>query len=447
MNQNNHPEEEIDEHHLTLEKSKNLSNKQGVITILLIFGLFGLWSVFAKLETTITAQGKVITQSYNKIVKHPRGGIVKQIFIKEGDFVKKDQALLEIDNTEESSKLASHIKKYDTNLFLICKLQAQSILQENMDCSEYKKSVIEAENVSQLNADVQDLFSSDMKNLQAKIDLLKNQNDVLLSQNSGLTKQIESNGRLLASYQGEIKKWKKLLKSDAVDELKIIETQRRIEESHLQIGSLQSRIEENLATVKAHEQQMVLEKETFKNTTLIKLIEVKLENKLTYDSILALQNTIENATIKSPGDGLVTDMKIHASREVISGQKQIMSIVPDDKKLMIEAYVLPSDIEKVYKGQMAEVSFPAFVDPSALPIEGKLTYVSADAITAEGEKESYYVILIEITPKGFEAIKVNGFKIIPGMPSAAFIKTGKKTLMQYLTQPVIQMFKGIYHAN
>ena len=114
---------------------------------------------------------------------------------------------------------------------------------------------------------------------------------------------------------------------------------------------------------------------------------------------------------------------------------------------MIEAYVLPSDIEKVYKGQMAEISFPAFVDPSALPIEGKLTYVSADAITAEGAKESYYVILVEITPNGFKAIKVNGFKIIPGMPSAAFIKTGKKTLMQYLTQPVIQMFKGIYHAN
>ena len=140
-------------------------------------------------------------------------------------------------------------------------------------------------------------------------------------------------------------------------------------------------------------------------------------------------------------------MKIHTSREVVTAQKQIMSIVPDDKKLIIEAYILPSDIEKVYKGQAAEISFPAFVDPSAMPIEGKLTYISADAITAEGEKESYYVTLLEITPKGFEAIKKNGFKIIPGMPAAAFIKTGKKTLMQYLTQPIIQMFKGIYNAN
>ena len=80
-------------------------------------------------------------------------------------------------------------------------------------------------------------------------------------------------------------------------------------------------------------------------------------------------------------------------------------------------------------------------------MEGKLTYVSADTITQEGSQESFYVVLIELTPKGFEAIRQNDFKIIPGMQAAAFIKTGKSTLMEYLMNPIIQMFKGIYHAN
>ncbi len=446
MNQINN-KNSAQEHHAELEKTHHSSHRLGTITIALIFGLFGLWSVFAKIETTITAQGKVITQSYNKIVMHPRGGIVKNIFIKEGDLVKKDQPLLEIDNTEETSQLTSHIKKHDTNLFLICRLEAQSILQKNLDCTEYEKSVIEMSSLLELEAYTQDLFKSDMKNLQAKIDLFKIKNDALRSQNNGLKNQIESNKKLLASFQRELKKWEKLLKSDAVDELKIIETQRKIEQNYLQIGTLQSKTEENLVIIKSNMQQIELEKETFKNSALARFNEIKLENWLLTDTIVSLKNTIQNATIKSPGDGLVTDMKIHANREVISGQKQIMSIVPDDKKLMIEAYVMPSDIEKIYKGQMAEISFPAFVDPSAMPIEGRITYISADAITAEGERESYYVSLLEITPKGFEAIEQNGFKIIPGMPSAAFIKTGKKTLMEYLTQPVIQMFKGIYHAN
>ena len=112
MNQTNN-ENSVEEHHDELEKAHHASHRLGIITVALIFGLFGLWSVFAQIETTITAQGKVITQTYNKIVMHPRGGIVKKIFVQEGDLVKKDQPLLEIDNTEESSKLASNIKKYD----------------------------------------------------------------------------------------------------------------------------------------------------------------------------------------------------------------------------------------------------------------------------------------------------------------------------------------------
>lgn len=446
MNQSN-SKNSVQNHHDELDKTHHSSKRLGTITILLIFGLFGLWSIFADIATTITAQGKVITQSYNKVVMHPKGGIVKTIFVEEGDLVKENQPLLEIDNTEEKSQLSSYIKKYNTNLFSICRLKTQAELQKNMDCAAYEKNVIETNHLSQLKVDNQALFESDMKNIEAKINLLLSQSAVLKSQNNGLEKQVESNKRMLVSLERELAKWKKLLKSDAVDELKIIETQRNVEQSHLQIGMLQSKIEENIATIKSYKQQMELEKETFKNTALQKFNELDLENRLTLDMIISLRHTIGNATIKSPGDGLVTDMKIHGCGEVVSPQKQIMSIVPHDKELIIEAYVYPTDIEKIYAGQSAEISFPAFVDPSALPIEGKLTYISADAITPEGSKESYYVVLLKITPKGFEAIRENGFKIIPGMPSAVFINTGNKTLMEYLMQPITQMFKGIYNAN
>ena len=435
------------EHHAALDKAHHSSHRLGMITIMLIFGLFGLWSVFANIETTITASGKVITHSYNKIVMHPRGGIVKHIFIKEGAFVKKDQPLLEIDNTQESAELASSIAKHDSNLLAMCRLEAESKLLNTLECSAYEKKIIDKEKLPGLKVYTKSLFDSDMKSLQAQLNFLESQNAVLDAQNSGLKKQIDSNKRLLESYERELKKWKQLLKSDAVDEQKMIETQRTIEESHLKIGTLRSAITENLANIEANKQKITLEKETFKNKVLSKFNEIKLENRLIAEKIIALKNTISNTRIKAPGDGLVTDMKIHAAGEVVSPQKQIMSIVPDDKNLTIEAYVLPTDIEKIHIGQMAEISFPSFIDPSAKPIEGKLTYLSADAITSPNSKESYYIARVEITPKGLEAIKHNGFKIVPGMPSAAFIHTGKKTLMEYLLQPIIQMFKGIYHAN
>ena len=104
-------QKKVNEHHEELEKAKHSSQRLGAITILLIFGLFGLWSVFAKIETTITANGKVITQSYNKVVMHPQGGIVNKVFVKEGDSVKKDQPLLELDSTNYASELSSNTQK------------------------------------------------------------------------------------------------------------------------------------------------------------------------------------------------------------------------------------------------------------------------------------------------------------------------------------------------
>ncbi len=140
-------------------------------------------------------------------------------------------------------------------------------------------------------------------------------------------------------------------------------------------------------------------------------------------------------------------MKLHTDGEALPPYKPLLTIVPDSKELKIEAFVLLTDIEKVFVGESVEISFASFVDPGALPIKGEITYVSADAFVPDGAKESFYKILIKISPEGFEAIKTNEFNIIPGMPVTAFIKTGETTLMRYLMLPFIQLSKGIFNAN
>jgi HlyD family type I secretion membrane fusion protein len=283
--------------------------------------------------------------------------------------------------------------------------------------------------------------------LEGKIDYLLKNNETLEVQNIGLTNQITTSETLLKSYKNELVKWKKLLKADAVDEMKAIDTERRIMQASLELESLKSKINENLTTIKSNQSQIFLEKATFENTAMQEANELKQKNELIYNDIQSLEHMIKDAVIVSPSEGQVTDLKIYATGEVVSPQRPIMSIVPNNQNLMIEAFVLPMDIERVYAGQEVEISFPAYISPSALPMKGKITYVSADTITPENEKESFYTILIKITPDGLDAIEKNGFTIVPGMPSTAFVKTGKQTFMAYLMNPFVQIFKGIYNAN
>ncbi len=438
---------DVQQHHETLEKTHHSSRKMGAITILLIFGLFGIWSVFADIATTITANGKVITETYNKIVTHPKGGIVKHVFVKEGDVVKQGDKLLEIDSTDFRSSLEAASSKYDAALFTICRLEAQASFAKTLNCDHLENKLFNHKQFQQLKFDTVALFHAEMNSLESKIVLLKSKNKILLEQNEGLKKQIESNKKLLDSYEKELNKWKKLLKQKAVDEQKSIEIERKIEQIHQQIDSLESAIKENIANIEANERQIDLEKNSFQNDALTDLAKLKLDNKLTKAQIMSYQNGVENSTIKSPGEGRVTDMKIHVAGEVVSPQKPIMSIVPLKQKMRIEAFVFPTDIEKLYVGQETEISFPSFVDPSAVPILGKISYISADSIVPEGMEEPFYRILIDFTPEGMEAIEKNGFTILPGMPVSTFVKTGEMTLLEYIMQPLIQLSKGLFHAN
>ncbi len=438
---------EVENHHEALQKTHDTSHRLGIITIILIFGIFGIWSVFANIATTITANGKVISHTFNKIVMHPSGGMVKKIYVHDGDPVKKGQNLLMLDSTDLQAELDSNIRQFDTNIFAICRFETERKLENKFDCKAGVVRVMDKAYSQILSSEAESGFESDARNLDAKIALLQSKISILLSTNEGLEMQIASSKRLLASYQKELKKWEKLLKQEAVDELKAIDAQRHIEQTQQQIDSLQSKIKENLATIDSYRKQIDLEKESYQNSAIKQLDELRLKNKLIEGKIIALRNNVENSTIKSPDKGFVTDMQIHSDGEVIPPLKSIMTIVPTDKELIVEAYVLPIDIEKVFVGQKGEVSFPSYVDPSAAIMWGEVTYVSADAVVPPEMQESFYRILVKLTPEGVESVKKNGFEIMPGMPAAVFINTGETTFMKYLINPIIQLSKGIFNAN
>jgi len=325
----------------------------------------------------------VISQTHTKSIQHRNGGVVKDIFIKYGDEVKKGQKLIILESINEQTQLNSNIKKFDANLISICILEAQARLSKDLNCSKTEKRFLRKEEFKPLMERANILFQSTMRRFNMSIDLLTTE-----------------------------------------------------------MNMVNSKAQELL-----YKKRINLKREEFINNSLINLDKMLLNNRIIYDNVISLNNRVSNLVIKAPSSGIITDMKIKGTGEIISPFREIASIVPNSKKFLIEAFVSPTDIEKIYKGQTTEISFPSFVDPSALPIKGKIRYISANVINMGNSRMPSYRIVVEITEDGERAIKKNNFNIIAGMPSAIFIHTGKKTLASYLLSPIIQMFKGIFHAN
>jgi len=436
--------EPLDEHPITDVKKPHTL---GLLTIGLIFGLFGLWAVFVQIDTTVQAGGKIISKGYTKQVVHPRGGLVKKILVKEGDYVEEGEPLIELDSTSVESDLNSNISKHDALLARSVRLRAEANLNANPDFSKIESQFIDKNNSINLIKREKELLASDLKSLNLQISMLKSKNEILNEQISGLKSRIESNQKILETYKKELAKWQSLYERNMTDELKLFDRQRRIDQIEADINDAKSKIQENLKTIEANKNQIALQKAQFEDKARNELKDVLLNIEILKNTIISLRNQKKNLTLTAPGEGVVSNMIIHAAGEVVPPQKPVATIVPKKHKFIAELMIQPTDIDKVHVGQKADIHFPSYVDPAAKPIEGNVTYVSADTFTPQGAKMGYYKVLVEITPKGMEAIKENGFDIIPSMPVSAYIKAGKRSFLSYFLLPLESLMKGAFHAN
>ncbi|BCD60708.1 MULTISPECIES: HlyD family type I secretion periplasmic adaptor subunit [unclassified Nitratiruptor] len=412
----------------------------GLIIIFLIFGLFGLWAALAKIDLSVNAPGEVIVQSYKKTVMHPKGGIVSKIEVHEGDAVQKNQTLIQLDTNQLTSRLQEAKSNYEHLLAQKARIEAELHNKKDIEFpNDISEDIKKAERT---------IFQNRRTNLQNRLDDLKYQIKELKEAIQSYQTSLQYKQKLLDSYRQELQKWQNLFKEGLVDELKIYDLKRKINQVQGEIEALQSQIQQKKATIEELQNKMKLTISEYRKELLDTLKKDEMQLASLKSKIAIYKDELEKSSIKAPGNGVVVDMQVHSPGEVILPNRPILYIVPKNEKLIVEAKISPMDIDKVHVGQKAEIHFASYVDPSAKPVYGKVIYVSADVIKDPRDPRiQYYKALIEITPEGMRAIRENGFKVVPGMPVTVFIKAGQRTFLSYILTPLQQLLKGAFHAN
>ncbi|MGD9661878.1 MAG: HlyD family type I secretion periplasmic adaptor subunit, partial [Porticoccaceae bacterium] len=151
------------------------------------------------------------------------------------------------------------------------------------------------------------------------------------------------------------------------------------------------------------------------------------------ERITAIRDKVERATIRAPVSGVVLGLSTHTIGGVIQAGKPILDIVPENGELIVEARVSPADIDRVYIGAEARIRFSAFKSATTPTIMGEVSKISADRFEDEKDGTPYYKATVSVTEEGRQLM--TGLTLVPGMPAEVLIKTGERTLLQYLVQP------------
>lgn len=408
----------------------------GVALVLLVCGGFGVWGATAPLAAAVIAPGSFVATGENKIVQHLEGGIIKEILVHEGDQVAVGQDLLQLDETAAKAN-ARQMQLRSLRLEgIMARLRAESVgADQYVPPASILANLADPE-IKAINDSQSNNFASAHAKLVTQVQVLEGNILALQYQRDGSSAQITSMQRqhdLLADDYG---RQSKLLTGQLVTRSAVNVLQRAMADAQGDIDRLKSDVLSADAQIARFRNEITQAKDTATQAALDEMQNIEAEFDGVREQIRQAESVLGRTTVKAPVAGTIVRMYYHTGGGVIESGKAIMEILPSNVPLIIEAQIPRMQIDEVHKDQTATVRLTALNQRTTPMLEGKVYYVSADAIMegSGGGSVEVYLARVSIPPE--QLARVRGFTPTPGMPAEIFIQTHERTFFEYLTKPI-----------
>ncbi len=418
----------------------------GLLTLgVLVFG-FGFWSVGTSISGAIVAPGQVQVDQNRQIVQHPDGGVVESISVVEAQTVKAGDLLITLDGSLLKSELSIVEGQLFESQARRARLEAE---RDDKDEPVYPGDLVtlaaaRADVAEQINGQTS-LFLARKDTLARQIDQLHRRLEQISAQVDGVNAQIAAQGTQTGLINQELADRKTLLEKGLTQSATVLELERQIAELEGSVGELMA----NKAASEGRATEVELE--------ILRLQAVRREEANTQlreigPQILelaerrrALLERISRLEIRAPVSGIVLGLQVTTPRAVLRAADPVLYLIPQDRPLVIVAQISPIHVDEVHVGQEVSVTFAAFSARTTPVLMGKLVSISADSLTDQASKASFYRAEITLDPG--EREKLGNQVLLPGMPVQSMIQTGARTPMAYLLKPFTDYFNIAFRES
>ena len=413
-----------------IDQTKRLI-RVGQLIIAIAFVGLGIWLALAPLQGAVimTAQAKV--DANRKAVQHNEGGIVNEIFVRDGDIVAEGQPLIVLRDAQAEALYSVTHTALDAELARHARLEAEmtgSTPKFPQALLQRKDEPVAAEMMRREQA----LFEERRRALAAQIALLENQAKSVGDEVEALKAQMAAERMGAAAAEEEMVSLTSLKDQKFVANTRLL-TQKRV------ISDYRSREEERrseIAHAQSQREELRLRAVTLRSDLVRQAAE---EAKASTTRIMELQDRLRPAsdllqrlTIRAPVAGRVLNLAVHTANGTIAPRATLMEIVPDTGPLVLEGRVHVDSIKELHVGQAADIRLTALPQRTTPLLAGKVSYISPDALTVEDGATFY---LVQLVPDSAEARSPLA-DLQPGMAAEVFIRTKPRTALEYLLEPV-----------
>jgi HlyD family secretion protein len=405
------------------------------IAIFVTFGIGG-WAATSELSGAVIAQGVLVVNSSVKKVQHQTGGIVGELLVREGDRVKAGDILVRLDDTQTRATATIITKSVDELIARQARLEAErdGARQINFGAAFLDRARDPNSDAARAIAAENSLFDLRRQARDGQRAQLRERSAQLRDEIKGYTGQAEAKTREVEFVHQELEGVRTLWKKNLVPMTRLTALERdtaRLEGEGSQLTGLIAQSKGKIAEI---ELQIIQIDQDLRSEVGKDLVESRSKLSESAERKIAAVDQLNRVDIRAPQDGLVHELTVHTVGGVITPGETIMLIVPDADTLAAEVKVAPQDIDQLYVGQSATLRFAAFNQRTTPEITGDVNFISADLDHDQRTGVSYYTVRITLLPK--EVARLEGAKLVPGMPVDAFIQTGGRTALAYLLKPL-----------
>jgi len=407
-----------------LNRWHRLSGSEQIIVAAAVgFVLFLLWASIARVDEVTRGQGRVIPSSRVQIIQSAEPSTIKEILVRSGQTVEKNQLLVRLDNTMSQSELG----QLETENERLAQ-RAARLASEAGDGSCVGDACGEEGRLLQVR---QSALQSQLSALSAAVEQRRRD----LGEAQATAAALEGSLRLA---RDQVAMLEPLAARSVVPQTELLTAQREVVDLQGRLAAARQAISRSQAAVREAQAEVARARFDFQQEALNERSQVTTKMAVNEETIRGAEGRLARSEIRSPTRGVVNDLSVNTLGGFVNAGEQIMQIVPLGEKLLIETRVAPRDIAFIKVGDPANVKVTAYDFSIYGGLKGKVVRVSADSIYDEVERQAYFTVVVETTDS-FLSSNGRRLPITPGMLCDVEILTGKKSVLTYLLKPVIKV--------
>jgi len=393
----------------------------------------GVMGAATDMAGAIIAQGTLVVESNVKKVQHPSGGVAKKLLVEDGAHVGEGDVLILMDETVAQANLVAVTKSLWELEARRARLQAE---RDGDDAIEIPDSI-----VSLSDPAAQAIVSGEKRFFQLRRDSndgqkrqLKEQVAQLGEQINGMQDQLVAKKEQADLVANELTGVQQLWEQRLVSLSRLSALQREAANLLGERGQLTASIAQAKGKISETELKILQVDQDFRSGVAKELADIRAKYAETLEKQVTARDQTEKLEIRAPQAGVVHDLTVHTQGGVIAAGETIMSIVPEQDRLIVEAHVAPQDVDQVKLNQPARLRFTSFNQRTTPEIDGEIVRIGADVSRDDKAGPTYFVVRVAIPQR--EIDKLAATRLLPGMPVEVFISTSERTLLSYLMKPL-----------